>query len=160
MRPARFMIDLESLWKVATVFAGVYPEHKYQIVQVLKSRGWLAGMTGDGVNDVLALKKANVGIAVDGATVAAQGAAATVLTSPGLSAIVEAIDLSRKIFQRMKNFVSSALCTRCSFWSSVDPETVMGDNGFLDKSVAQDDSHTIRRYFALPVMAIVFLSQS
>ena len=80
-------------------FAGVHPEHKFQTVQVLKSRGWLTGMTGDGVNDAPALKKANVGIAVDGATVAAQGAAA------GLSAIVEAIDLSRKIFQRMKNFV-------------------------------------------------------
>ena len=62
-------------------------------------------MIGDGVNDVLALKKASVGIAVDGATVVAQGAAATFLTSPGLSAIVEAIDLSRKIFRRMKNYV-------------------------------------------------------
>ena len=73
-------------------FAGVHPEHKFQNVQVLTSRGWLAGMTGDGVNDAPALKKASVGIAVDGATVAAQGAAAIVLTSLGLSAILEAID--------------------------------------------------------------------
>ena len=82
-------------------FAGVHSEDKFQIVQVLKSRGWLAGMTGDGVNHAPSLNQANVGIAVDGATVAAQGAAAIVLTSPRLSVIVEAIDLSSKIFQRM-----------------------------------------------------------
>ena len=64
-------------------FAGVHPEHKFQIVQVLKSRGWLNGMTGDGVNHAPALKQANVGIAVDGAILVAQGAAAIVLTSPG-----------------------------------------------------------------------------
>ena len=85
-------------------FAGVHSEDKFQIVQVLKSRGWLTGMTGDGVNLSPALKQANVGIALDGATVVAQGAAAIVLTSPGLSVIVEAIDLSRKIFQRMQNY--------------------------------------------------------
>jgi len=146
-------------------FAGVHPEHKFQIVQVLKSRGWLTGMTGDGVNDAPALKKANVGIAVEGATDAAQGAAAIVLTSPGLSVIVEAIDLSRKIFQRMKNYVIYRiactlqllvfffLATMC-----VDPETVMGDKGFLDKSQAQDDLHKIPRYFALPVMAMVLIT--
>ena len=137
-------------------FAGVHPEHKFQIVQVPKSRGWLNGMTGDGVNHAPALKQANVGIAVDGATLVAQGAAAIVLTSPGLSVIVEAIDLSRKIFQRIKTTLSTALRTRCSFWSSVDAETVMGDKGFSDKSLAQEDLHTIRRCFGLPEMAMVF----
>merc|ERR1712012_1409723 len=109
--------------------------------------------------------KANVGIAVEGATDAAQGAAAIVLTSPGLSVIVEAIDLSRKIFQRMKNYVIYRiactlqllvfffLATMC-----VDPETVMGGKGFLDKSQAQDDLHKIPRYFALPVMAMVLIT--
>ena len=77
-------------------FAGVHPEYKFQIVQVPKCRGWLTGMTGDGVIDVPALKQANVGIAVDGATLVAQGAAAIFLASLGLSVIVEAIDLSRK----------------------------------------------------------------
>ena len=126
--------------------AGVHPEQKFQIVQVLKSRGWLTGMTGACVNHAPALKKANVGIAVDGATVAAQGAAAVVLTSLGLSVILEAIDLSRKIFQRMKNCVIYSIAYTVQLLVfSVDPETVMGDKGFSDKSQAQDDLHKIRR---------------
>ena len=86
-------------------FEGVHPEHKFQIVEVLKNRGWLTGMTGNGVNDAPSLKKANVCIAVEAATDAAQGASAIVLTSPGLPVIVEAIDLAWKIFQSMKNYI-------------------------------------------------------
>ena len=85
-------------------FAQVYPEHKYHIVDVLQQRGHVVGMTGDGVNDAPALKKADVGIAVSGATDAARAAADIVLLSPGLSVIVNAIEESRKIFQRMTNY--------------------------------------------------------
>ena len=81
------------------------PEHKYLIVEALRQQGYLVGMTGDGVNDAPALKRSDVGIAVQGATSAAQAAADIVLTQPGLSTIVTAIVTSRKIFQRMKNFV-------------------------------------------------------
>jgi H+-transporting ATPase len=84
-------------------FAQVYPEHKYHIVDVLQQRGHVVGMTGDGVNDAPALKKADVGIAVSGATDAARAAADIVLLSPGLSVIINAIEESRKIFQRMTN---------------------------------------------------------
>ena len=86
-------------------FAEVFPEHKYRIVSLLQSRDHIVGMTGDGVNDAPALKKADVGIAVAGATDAAKSAAAIVLTKPGLSVIIDAIKESRKIFQRMDRYV-------------------------------------------------------
>jgi H+-transporting ATPase len=85
-------------------FAQVFPEHKFHIVDDLQKRGHIVGMTGDGVNDAPALKKADVGIAVSGATDAARSAAAIVLLSAGLSVIVDAIGESRKIFQRMTNY--------------------------------------------------------
>jgi H+-transporting ATPase len=85
-------------------FAEVFPEHKYHIVELLQSNGHIVGMTGDGVNDAPALKKADAGIAVAGATDAAKSAAAIVLTRPGLSVIIDAIQQSRKIFQRMTNY--------------------------------------------------------
>jgi len=86
-------------------FAQVYPDHKFTIIEILRQRGWVVGMTGDGVNDAPALKRADIGIAVEGATDAAQAAADIVLTAPGLSTIVTAILYAREIFQRMKNYV-------------------------------------------------------
>ncbi len=85
-------------------FAQVFPEHKFHIVEVLQKLGHIVGMTGDGVNDAPALKKADCGIAVSGATDAARAAASIVLMSPGLSVIIEAIKESRKIFQRMNSY--------------------------------------------------------
>jgi H+-transporting ATPase len=85
-------------------FAQVFPEHKFHIVDVLQKRGHIVGMTGDGVNDAPALKKADCGIAVSGATDAARAAASIVLMTPGLSVIIEAIKESRKIFQRMNSY--------------------------------------------------------
>jgi H+-transporting ATPase len=85
-------------------FAQVFPEHKYHIVDVLQKHGHIVGMTGDGVNDAPALKKADCGIAVSGATDAARAAASIVLLTPGLSVIIEAIKESRRIFQRMNSY--------------------------------------------------------
>mmetsp|Transcript_5866 Transcript_5866/g.9658 ORF Transcript_5866/g.9658 Transcript_5866/m.9658 type:complete len:582 (-) Transcript_5866:292-2037(-) len=87
-------------------FAQVFPEHKFLIVQCLREMGFKTGMTGDGVNDAPALKRADVGIAVAGATDAARAASDIVLTEEGLSTIVEGIVISRCIFQRMKNFIT------------------------------------------------------
>jgi H+-transporting ATPase len=85
-------------------FAQVFPEHKFHIVDVLQQRGHIVGMTGDGVNDAPALKKADCGIAVSGATDAARAAASIVLMTPGLSVIIDAMKESRKIFQRMNSY--------------------------------------------------------
>jgi H+-transporting ATPase len=96
--------SLDEMILDADGFAGVYPEHKYEIVKRLQGLGHLCAMTGDGANDAPALSRANVSIAVEGATDAARGAADIVLTEPGLSTIVHAIRGSRIIFQRMRNY--------------------------------------------------------
>ncbi len=93
----------ESIEK-ADGFAQVFPEHKFHIVDVLQQQGHIVGMTGDGVNDAPALKKADCGIAVSGATDAARAAASIVLLTSGLSVIIDAIKESRKIFQRMNSY--------------------------------------------------------
>jgi H+-transporting ATPase len=93
----------ESIEK-ADGFAQVFPEHKFHIVDVLQKHGRIVGMTGDGVNDAPALKKADCGIAVSDATDAARAAAAIVLLTPGLSVIIDAIKESRRIFQRMNSY--------------------------------------------------------
>jgi H+-transporting ATPase len=85
-------------------FAQVFPEHKYHIVDVLQQRGHIVGMTGDGVNDAPALKEADAGIAVAGATDAARAAADIILTDPGLSVITDAITQSRRVFSRMNSY--------------------------------------------------------
>ena len=96
--------EAESVIEKADGFAEVFPEHKYRIVDLLQKKGHIVCMTGDGVNDAPALKKADCGIAVAGATDAAKSAAAVVLTKPGLSVIIDAVTESRKIFQRMTNY--------------------------------------------------------
>jgi H+-transporting ATPase len=85
-------------------FAQVFPEHKFHIIDVLQKHGHIVGMTGDGVNDAPALKKADCGIAVSGATDAARAAASIVLLTSGLSVIIDAIKESRRIFQRMNSY--------------------------------------------------------
>ena len=96
--------QLATTIESADGFAQVFPEHKYHIVEVLQQHGHIVGMTGDGVNDAPALKKADAGIAVAGATDAARSAADIVLLLPGLSVIIDAIKESRKIFRRMTNY--------------------------------------------------------
>jgi H+-transporting ATPase len=91
-------------------FAQVYPQDKTEVVSILQSQGMVVGMTGDGVNDAPALAKAQIGIAVEGATDAAKSAADIVLTNPGLSPINTAVEISRRIFKRLKSYVVYRIC--------------------------------------------------
>ncbi len=93
-------VDPDRVLK-ADGFAEVFPEHKFNIVRTFQRAGHIVGMTGDGVNDAPALKEADVGIAVSGATDAARAAADLVLTAPGLSVIARAVEEARRIFERM-----------------------------------------------------------
>ncbi|CAL5340337.1 unnamed protein product [Camellia sinensis] len=102
-------IPIDDLIEKADGFAGVFPEHKYEIVRRLQAREHICGMTGDGVNDAPALKKADIGIAVADSTDAARSASDIVLTEPGLSVIISAVLTSRAIFQRMKNYTIYAV---------------------------------------------------
>ncbi|MCO5607783.1 hypothetical protein L7F22_061984 [Adiantum nelumboides] len=103
-------LPVDELIENADGFAGVFPaEHKYEIVRRLQHKKHICGMTGDGVNDAPALKKADIGIAVADATDAARSASDIVLTQPGLSVIISAVLTSRAIFQRMKNYTIYAV---------------------------------------------------
>ncbi|HEV2176947.1 MAG TPA: plasma-membrane proton-efflux P-type ATPase [Terriglobia bacterium] len=86
------------------IFAGVYPEDKFDLVRSVQRTGHVSGMTGDGVNDAPALKQAEVGIAVSNATDVAKAAASLVLTNPGLGDILAAVKTSRRIYQRMLTY--------------------------------------------------------
>jgi H+-transporting ATPase len=104
MDPNHVPPQIAEAIETADGFARVFPEHKYAIVKALQGRGHLVAMTGDGVNDAPALKQADCGTAVSGATDAARGAAALILTAPGLSVINNAIDEARRIFGRITTY--------------------------------------------------------
>lgn len=97
--------EAAELIKQADGFAGVFPDHKYQVVESLQRSGYLVAMTGDGVNDAPSLKKADTGIAVQGATETARDSADIVFLAPGLSAIIDSIKTSRQIFHRMYAYI-------------------------------------------------------
>jgi H+-transporting ATPase len=104
--PPNLCQDYGDLCLVADGFAQVYPEHKYLVVECLRGLRYTVGMTGDGVNDAPALKRADVGIAVAGATDAARAAADIVLTEEGLGTIIHGIVIAREIFQRIASFIT------------------------------------------------------
>jgi H+-transporting ATPase len=105
-KPLNLGRDFGDMFLAADGFAEVFPEHKYLIVECFRELGYKTGMTGDGVNDAPALKRADVGIAVQGATDAARAAADIILTKPGLSTIVTAIVVARVVVGRMRNYIT------------------------------------------------------
>ena len=127
-------------------FAQVFPEHKYAIVKSMQNRGHYVGMTGDGVNDAPALKQADVGIAVSGATDAARAAADLILTAPGLSAVVRAIQTSRQIFQRMLAYTTYRIAMTIDIMFFVVLSTIF----YYHLDPAGSTSHTL----FMPISAI------
>lgn len=105
MDPSHLPSRIEECVEKADGFGRVFPEHKYAIVKALQDLNHIVAMTGDGVNDAPALKQADCGVAVSGATDAARAAADLILTAPGLSTIIDALDEARRIFERIINYV-------------------------------------------------------
>ncbi|MHB1566018.1 MAG: plasma-membrane proton-efflux P-type ATPase [Acidiferrobacter sp.] len=96
--------DRADIGKDCAVYAGVFPEDKFHLVQGLQRQHKIVGMTGDGVNDAPALKQAEVGIAVESATDVAKAAASLVLTKPGLAAVADAVETGRRVYQRLLTY--------------------------------------------------------
>jgi H+-transporting ATPase len=147
----------------ASGFAEVMPEHKFQIVERIRQQGHVTGMTGDGVNDAPALKRADIGIAVHGATDAARAAADLVLTEPGLSVVIHAILESRKIFQRMRNYLIYRIaCTiQLLVFFFLAVLTILPDSAYLfgnasDANFDGDMAHAAA--FTLPVISLVIIT--
>ena len=105
-KPDKLSETYGDLCLAADGFAQVFPEHKYLIVECLRELHYTVGMTGDGVNDAPALKRADIGIAVAGATDAARAAADIILTEEGLGTIIHGIKIAREIFSRISNFIT------------------------------------------------------
>jgi H+-transporting ATPase len=139
-------------------FAEIYPEDKYRIVKLLQSGGHMVGMTGDGVNDAPALKQAEMGIAMSNSTDVTKASAGIVLTEPGMGVIIDAVTISRKIYQRMLTWVINkvtkvieftGLLTLCFFWlhevvlSLLGMSLLVFSNDFVTMSLATDNvKHT------------------
>jgi H+-transporting ATPase len=137
----------------------VYPEHKFLIVEALRQAGFACGMTGDGVNDAPALKRADIGIAVEGSTDAARAAADIVLTQPGLGVVVEAIVIARMIFQRIKNFINYRIAATLQlltfFFIAVfvfDPSVYWGHHASSRVETKWPE------FFSLPVLMLMLIT--
>merc|ERR1712054_276804 len=162
-KPENLGRDYGDKFLAADGFAQTYPEHKYLIVEGLRELGYRVGMTGDGVNDSPALKRADVGIAVFGATDAAKAAADIVLTEPGLSTIVEGILISRRIWCRVRSFltyrIAATLQLLCFFFTAVfayRPNEYMPKDWQNDKEFM--DTHEWPPFFHMPVLMLMLIT--
>merc|ERR1719440_2454513 len=162
-KPANLGRDFGDKFLAADGFAQTYPEHKYLIVEGLRELGYRVGMTGDGVNDSPALKRADVGIAVFGATDAAKAAADIVLTTPGLSTIVEAMLIARRIWCRVRSFLTYRIAATLQlitfFFISV---FLYRPNEYMPTDWEHDpefmDTHEWPPFFHMPVLMLMLIT--
>merc|ERR1712072_1614231 len=162
-KPANLGRDYGDRFLAADGFAQTYPEHKYLIVEGLRELEYRVGMTGDGVNDSPALKRADVGIAVFGATDAAKAAADIVLTEAGLSTIVEGILIARRIWCRVRSFltyrIAATLQLLCFFFIAV---FAYRPNEYMPKDWQNDpefmDTQEWPPFFHMPVLMLMLIT--
>jgi H+-transporting ATPase len=164
-KPENLGRDYGDICLAADGFAQVFPEHKYLIVECLRELGYKVGMTGDGVNDAPALKRADVGVAVDGATDAAKAAADIVLTQPGLNTIIEGILVSRRIWQRIRSFLlyrcAATLQLLVFFFIAVfafEPSKYMPDGWENGGVRGFPDSNEWPPFFHMPVLMLMLIT--
>jgi H+-transporting ATPase len=162
-KPENLSLYFGDMCLAADGFAQVFPEHKYLIVECLRELGYKVGMTGDGVNDAPALKRADVGVAVLGCTDAARAAADIVLTQEGLSTIVKGIIVARKIFVRIQNFIiyriAATLQLLTFFFIAVfafEPATYMPDSWETNDNFPDDEEWP--EFFHMPVLMLILIT--
>lgn len=155
------------------IFAEVFPEDKYHLVQASQQQGYVVGMTGDGVNDAPALRQAEMGVAVSNATDVAKAAASMILTSPGLENVIEAIKIGREVYRRMLTYtlnkivkttdIALFLCLGFLFENVfvITPRLVMFlifANDFVTMSLANDNVRLLKEPCRLKVQYIAPIS--
>jgi len=156
--PADLVKNFGAYIKDADGFAQVFPEHKYLVVETFRQLGYKCGMTGDGVNDAPALKRADVGIAVAGATDAARAAADIVLTHEGLSTIILGIEISRSIFARMKSFLTYRIAATLQLLTFFFIAVFAFNPADYAKQYQPDDMANWPDFFSLPVIFLMIIT--
>lgn len=156
--PANLVRDFGHHIRDADGFAQVFPEHKYLVVETFRQLGYKCGMTGDGVNDAPALKRADVGIAVAGATDAARASADIVLTQEGLSTIILGMETARIIFARMKSFLTYRIAATLQLLTFFFIAVFAFDIPKYSLHKAANDTQEWPNFFSLPVILLMLIT--
>jgi H+-transporting ATPase len=156
--PPNLVKNFGEYIKNADGFAQVFPEHKFLIVETFRQLGYKCGMTGDGVNDAPALKRADVGIAVAGATDAARAAADIVLTQEGLSTIVLGMEISRSIFARMKSFLTYRIAATLQLLTFFFIAVLSFNPADYASTYQPPDAANWPSFFSLPVIFLMIIT--
>jgi P-type Ca2+ transporter type 2C len=111
------MSDEEALAKIdgTGVIARVSPQHKVRLVDVLRKKGQIVAMTGDGVNDAPAVKRADIGIAMGTGTEVTKEAAVMILTDDNFSTIIKAVEVGRGLYDNLARYIRFQIGGLCGY---------------------------------------------